>query len=182
MLQRFDKTLKVPDFFVVFFFFFFFFCFVFSYKIDLSRHTWIVYLLIIFIYMHVLEYCNNYEWNEWQSRKKYGIKIFLSLFVYLLERFDISTFTCNMRWKIENWNRKLSFPWQPRRIYILNFKSYSRNIYCISMWVICIILCTVLMPDVVDRVSEHQIFVFYVWPWPWPWDGNENFAETIFWT
>ena len=30
------------------------------------------------------------------------------------------------------------------------------------------------MPDVVDRVSEHQIFVFYVWPWPWPWDVHEQ--------
>ena len=34
------------------------------------------------------------------------------------------------------------------------------------------------MPEVVDMVSEHQIFVFYVWPSPW--DGHEKIRRNHF--
>ena len=55
------------------------------------------------------------------QEKKYGIKILSHSFVYLLEHFDISTFTCNMRWKIENCNRKPRFHGNREELIFLTF-------------------------------------------------------------
>ena len=87
MLQRFDKTLKVPD-------------LIFPLQNrPISAHMKNILFHNIYIYARVKSLVISTNEMSDSQEKKYGIKI-VSLshfFVYLLQRFDISTFTCNMR-------------------------------------------------------------------------------------